>query len=743
MLEIPESFHIRSWKNCCPIELNKLGALLESLEQHTKKLTTLLGHAIECIIECEELLSNPIKLTPDNENFTRERRKDLYQLIALITDSPHFIVEQQETRVSAEQKYAQILIIKAQRRIDDGFLPNHQPNQAPEYIPPILPSEDPSITRNSSYYHFLLRTTQHASDRLEKTEHQEESEKLDKVDLFQKMEARLRKAHQLKRLNELSLHKKRGELLRMNPFTSVYFKEEVMVKVAQEVMSTNNLPQIEDVIQFYKDLIDAVNKIKIENKTLKDHVLDKEIIGLVQKLNKELAEIQEQESNKKDESFLYLISYTCKTLRQEIARIQTTYHIDLTFINTTMSEALAKISKIHPNLLANYYKLKRENPFLFSDNHLLKTVYLKSEEREQYRLHLYQGKIHKLQYQNGRLNQVVFNSPHAISHRKKGWVTCIMNTRGEIFASSHVKEGERYFCHSSFMNGAPVLFAGEMKIINGNIIAVSNYSGHYYTGQITPGFINLQAFARHLKNRGVNLAKCNFHEFNPTIVTEKVQQVEQSTSLTNEKKETVINKLWKDSERLKFGTCYRFKENSLVPAPNYKKIALLVGLGLLFTLSLALLIGVVICSQGIAVPFLAPLIFKIAAITSPVVSLGVGIAVPGLMTTTVATIGMKVTGFFRSIGQFFKIRSHQQTSSELLTQLERSTKASTSSSTEELSHLSKKSQKRSPMPTKMPVNIAKKEIPFFKPQASLPCRQFLTQNEENYQARSSVPLLVK
>lgn len=85
----------------------------------------------------------------------------------------------------------------------------------------------------------------------------------------------------------------------------------------------------------------------------------------------------------------------------------------------------------------------------------------------------------------------------------------VMNADGEIFASTYQKAG--VFHHSTLAGGQPVSAAGELSVIDGKLVEISNRSGHYQPNAM---FTN-QALGT-LRNAGVSLSGVTVTEHNAT-----------------------------------------------------------------------------------------------------------------------------------------------------------------------------------------------------------------------------------
>jgi hypothetical protein len=74
----------------------------------------------------------------------------------------------------------------------------------------------------------------------------------------------------------------------------------------------------------------------------------------------------------------------------------------------------------------------------------------------------------------------------------------VMNADGRIYVSAEHTIG--VFHHSSFLSGQPVAAAGELRVIDGQVVGLTDRSGHY-----TPAARYTQQFLHHLSDYGVDL----------------------------------------------------------------------------------------------------------------------------------------------------------------------------------------------------------------------------------------------
>jgi len=91
-----------------------------------------------------------------------------------------------------------------------------------------------------------------------------------------------------------------------------------------------------------------------------------------------------------------------------------------------------------------------------------------------------------------------FDTENLVTHfGGKGWAIYVMSDTGNIHASSH-SVGYRH--HSSLLAGANVAGAGEMRVLQGKLVNISNKSGHY-----APAAAHLLQVLHVLRKRRVSL----------------------------------------------------------------------------------------------------------------------------------------------------------------------------------------------------------------------------------------------
>ncbi len=91
----------------------------------------------------------------------------------------------------------------------------------------------------------------------------------------------------------------------------------------------------------------------------------------------------------------------------------------------------------------------------------------------------------------------------------KGWAIYVVSAQGNIHAASH-SVGKYH--HSSLLAGATVAGAGEMRVLAGKLVEISNKSGHYF-----PNASHLIQVLYLLRKRGVDLHSTKVKLLSPGI----------------------------------------------------------------------------------------------------------------------------------------------------------------------------------------------------------------------------------
>lgn len=148
-------------------------------------------------------------------------------------------------------------------------------------------------------------------------------------------------------------------------------------------------------------------------------------------------------------------------------------------------EKFYKIPKIRKALLKK--ELLLVNDESKNKDEEINTPYLNKNERSEYNVDIRNGVFMK--------NNKLFSTEDMKSHGKKGYGAYTLNINGELSLFNH-NETAGDFLHSSMNAGVPVIAAGELKITNGKLEAITTHSGHY-----TPTLFNVYRVSRlsHLK----------------------------------------------------------------------------------------------------------------------------------------------------------------------------------------------------------------------------------------------------
>ncbi len=161
----------------------------------------------------------------------------------------------------------------------------------------------------------------------------------------------------------------------------------------------------------------------------------------------------------------------------------------ISFIKARTAEHLRASSKRYLELP---YKMKKMDE-------RLKVKRLTSSESEGCRVLIGKGRMWKISEPDSceqNLSITTFDTQDYIAHSKiKGRAIFVVNTRGELFASSS-EIGK--FHHSSILNGSPVLCAGMLEVVNGTLTYINDQSGHY-----SPRIYHFFQFLKILKHRSI------------------------------------------------------------------------------------------------------------------------------------------------------------------------------------------------------------------------------------------------
>ncbi|MGH3656416.1 MAG: hypothetical protein ACRDUA_07135, partial [Micromonosporaceae bacterium] len=123
-------------------------------------------------------------------------------------------------------------------------------------------------------------------------------------------------------------------------------------------------------------------------------------------------------------------------------------------------------------------------------------TYFNDAERERLRLRI--GQDGKLRDATGALFDTRRSAGSSSGH---GFALFVMDSAGNIYATTEQSHGPAGIRHSSMLAGAEVAAAGEISVINGVVKIISNQSGHY-----TPTHDFTQRMVERLRANGVPVA---------------------------------------------------------------------------------------------------------------------------------------------------------------------------------------------------------------------------------------------
>jgi hypothetical protein len=516
-------FPLQQWITACPKDFHELKKKLQNLGR-TTLLTKSLDELVWIIRDCEQGL-----ITQPTNTYLTDLKKQCYQLAGIIIDNP---------RVNFEE----LLLIYAKRRIDPSYLPNHLVSQPIPHLTPKYYLET-LIDKQIAHCEKKLRKKYQAEKKLTEEKMLQNNELLEVKTKY----------YQIETLPQIICSLKQIELPNQTHLARLFSSLEASFQILDEIKESRE--QMYNLKALKADLKRELAKIKRKvdgngfnqpDPNRKDQLYW--VSTFIQQTEQGLMEIVNQYSTTEQSK------NNLKPLRKAIKKA----------IDTTVGSDFMKLAYCH------YFREKHPKYFEPTNRHLA-VSYFNADQREPYRIHLFNGKFYRIQRDEGNIKLIPFHSTNNCSHEKEGWVSFVMNANGEIFASSHSPK----VIHSSFMRGDPVIFAGEMKIDEkGSILGVSNYSGHY-----EPPLSALLRFGNHLFQRQVNIENCDFYEVDRVALKEACQKLEES-GLTASKIEKCKEEIWKDCQKLKLSTRYRFKENGFIKVPTigeeiiggYKKI---------------------------------------------------------------------------------------------------------------------------------------------------------------------------
>lgn len=129
----------------------------------------------------------------------------------------------------------------------------------------------------------------------------------------------------------------------------------------------------------------------------------------------------------------------------------------------------------------------------------LNTVFYKTpEERDPYRVVISNGLFYKYDKRKDEFN--LFDTRTSISHSKPGYGAYIINAHYELYVFNHHNMVDRV-AHSTIMNQADVIGAGEIEIEDGQLKTITSHSGHY-----RPTYENVRNVLGYFEQCGVDLS---------------------------------------------------------------------------------------------------------------------------------------------------------------------------------------------------------------------------------------------
>lgn len=136
--------------------------------------------------------------------------------------------------------------------------------------------------------------------------------------------------------------------------------------------------------------------------------------------------------------------------------------------------------------------------------------YLKSNaEREKYRVIIKDGQLYRTK-QSGfwifkKTTLEPLDTKEFLSFPRRGFGNYVINSKGEMFVG---RERVGDFHHSTYMQGAPIIAAGMIQIIDGQVRIINPESGHY-----KPSNSNLREGLTYLSQQSVDLSRCQAEYF--------------------------------------------------------------------------------------------------------------------------------------------------------------------------------------------------------------------------------------
>ncbi len=461
--------------------------------------------------------------------------------------------------------YEKLLIIKAKRKITTSYLPNHFFGQEPEFVPLATYQRDDNTWKQEEKRFkkkHLLHTAISLAPLFKKAYPLKRAEEPDTMAAASVDSSEAPPPHLLKlRENYLEQEALAKMISNFRVRRSLHDKDGVKLLLVYQLGRYRDfsLPGFDEATAILQKYRQAYLVLKNTMPTLQDSLetIDVAFVKLQEAFEQEKLRLKRtsastQEINAAVLQHLATVRHTIWCMSKEIENLHHgVYQLG------AIRKALVAATPYHPGQLSGFIKFIRENQDYFSrerpNNFLRVNYFYTDEQREKYRVHIIKGKCYRIVRSYGKIKFVPFSTTEETSHRKKGWVSFVMNRNGEIFAGSH--DEMRNLLHSSFMAGAPVFFPGEMKTApDGTIQEVSNYSGHY-----GPNLEAMEAFACHLsQKRQVDVSSINFYAVDAKGLQDSLDKVDQTPDLPKDVIEKAKEALENQSEELKgFRKCYR------------------------------------------------------------------------------------------------------------------------------------------------------------------------------------------
>ncbi|HHF0525828.1 TPA: hypothetical protein ACTUT5_002891 [Legionella anisa] len=212
-------------------------------------------------------------------------------------------------------------------------------------------------------------------------------------------------------------------------------------------------------------------------------------------INKHLISLMEDRNKYKDQNPHYIPGKAPKSLSQLLEPGQRNLE-DAEKQDAAMRKAL-KEARAKKEILS----INKESQEADREQHIR---YLSPEERTQHRIVIRDKRF--LQ------NAEPVNTSRMISHGKRGYAAFTLNANGELYLFEH-NEGADHIAHSSMTAGSPVIAAGEIKIENGVLKAITTHSGHY-----RPSLFNIHRALEYFSHNNVDISQAVVVTFtNPSL----------------------------------------------------------------------------------------------------------------------------------------------------------------------------------------------------------------------------------